>query len=76
MKIYYDDEVDALYVELGEEPPDGAVETAEGVNVDTTQDHKIVGIEVLNASKRMNLKTVLSYTLELDRDLIGQGASR
>jgi uncharacterized protein YuzE len=69
MKISYDNEVDALYVRLGEQMPDGVVETAEGVNVDTTVDHRIVGIEILNASKRMDLRVV--RTLEFDAEMVG-----
>jgi uncharacterized protein YuzE len=71
MKISYDEDVDALYVRLGEQLPDGVVETAEGVNVDTTVDHRIVGIEILNASKRMDLKVV--RTLEFDTERAGSG---
>ena len=70
MKVYYDDEADALYLKLGDDIPDGAIEIAEGVNLDTTAQDKIVSIEILNASKKMDLKTVLSYSLEFDKDLI------
>ncbi len=70
MKVYYDDEVDALYLKLGEETPEGVIEMAEGVNLDTTSEDKIVCIEILNASKKMDLKTILSYTLEFEKDLI------
>ncbi len=70
MKVYYDDEVDALYLKLGDDIPDGAIEIAEGVNLDTTSQDKIVSIEILNASKKMDLRTVLSYSLEFDKDLI------
>jgi len=55
---------------LGDEPPEGAVEISEGVNLDTTSQDKIVGIEILNASKRIDLRTMLSYTLEFEKDLI------
>jgi len=72
MRVHYDDEVDALYLELGNESPEGVVEITEGVNLDTTSQGKIVGIEILDASKKIDLKTILSYTLELDRDLIAQ----
>lgn len=72
MKVYYDDEVDALYIKLGDESPEGAIEISEGVNLDTTSEDKIVGIEILEASKKMDLKTVLSYKLEFDKDLIIQ----
>ena len=69
MKVEYDREVDALYIKLGNQKPDGVIEISEGVNLDTTSENKIVGIEILNASKKMNIKTILSYELKLD-DLI------
>ena len=72
MRVYYDNEVDALYLTLGDESPEGVIEIAEGVNLDTTSDDRIVGIEILDASKKINLQAILSYTLELDKDLIGQ----
>lgn len=75
MKVYYDDKVDALYLKLGDEIPEGVVEISEGVNIDTTAEDKIVGIEILNASKKIDLKTILSYTLEFDKDLITQKTS-
>ena len=50
MKVYYDDEVDALYLKLSDEIPEGVIEISEGVNLDTTSGEKIVGIEILHAS--------------------------
>jgi len=70
MKVHYDNEVDAVYIKLGNQKPDGVVELSEGVNLDTTGDNKLVGIEILNASKKMNIKTILSYELELEENLI------
>jgi uncharacterized protein YuzE len=70
MKIYYDSGVDAVYIQLGTQNPDGVVEISEGVNLDTTAEDKIVGIEILNASKKMDINTILSYQIELDRELI------
>ena len=70
MKVYYDDEVDALYLKLGDETPEGVIEIAEGVNLDTTSEDKIVGIEVLKASTKIDLRTLLSYTLEVEKDLL------
>jgi uncharacterized protein YuzE len=72
MKVYYDDEVDALYLKLGDETPEGVIEISEGVNLDTTSEDKIVGIEILEASKKIDLKTILSYTLEFDKELVIQ----
>ncbi len=70
MKVYYDEDVDALYLELGDEKPDGATEVAEGVSVDTTSEGRLTGIEILKASERLNIGTILSYTLELDQDAL------
>ncbi len=66
MKVYYDNKVDALYLKFNNKNPDGAVEISDGLNIDTTSDDKIVGIEILDASKRIDIKTFLSYSLELD----------
>lgn len=70
MKATYDNEADALYLTLGDETPEGVSELAEGVNLDVTSSGKLVGIEVLDASKRMDLQTILSYTLDLDRKVL------
>ncbi|MHA1230913.1 MAG: DUF2283 domain-containing protein [Candidatus Helarchaeota archaeon] len=75
MKVYYDDEVDALYLKLSDETPEGVIEIDEGINIDTTCDNRIVGIEILNASKRMDLKTVLSYSVEFEKELMIQEAA-
>jgi uncharacterized protein YuzE len=74
MKVLYDKVVDAIYIKLGNQKPDGVIEIAEGVNLDTTSEDKIVGIEILNASKKMNIKTILSYEIELDTNLIQKRA--
>ncbi len=70
MKVHYDEEVDALYLKLGDQKPDGVIEIAEGVNIDTTTDGKLIGIEILKASKKINIDTILSYTLELDQGIL------
>ena len=74
MRVQYDDEVDAVYIKLGNQKPDGVVEIAEGVNLDTTAEDKIVGIEILNASKKMDIRTILRYELALDEKLIKKTA--
>jgi uncharacterized protein YuzE len=74
MRVHYDNEVDALYIKLGNQKPEGVIEISEGVNLDTTSENKIVGIEILNASKKMNIKTILSYELKLDNKLIRKSA--
>lgn len=70
MKVQYDSEADALYLELGTQQPDGVVEVAAGVNLDTTGDGKVVGIEILDASRKIDIDSLLTYTLDLDRGLM------
>jgi len=67
MKVFYDDEVDALYIQFEESKPDGVIEISEGINLDTTADNKVVGIEILDASSKINLDTILSYSLSLEK---------
>ena len=72
MKIYYDDEVDALYINLSDEKAEGVIEITEGVNLDTTSDNRIVGLEILSASNKVDLKSFLNYSLEFKKNLISQ----
>ena len=72
MKVYYDDELDALYLKLSEKIPDGVIEISDGVNLDTTSEGKLVGIEILKASSKIDIRTILSYTLELDNNLLSR----
>ena len=53
MKVYYDDEVDALYLKLCDETPEGIIGISQGVNLDKTSEGKLVGSEILKASKKM-----------------------
>ncbi len=74
MKVHYDDEVDALYLQLDDHQPDGVIEIAEGINLDTTSDGRLTGIEILNASKKFNIETILTYKLELDMNIFNPKA--
>ncbi|HEY5615848.1 MAG TPA: DUF2283 domain-containing protein [Bacteroidota bacterium] len=64
MKIYYDKKTDSVYLKLSSKKPDGVIEIEEGVNLDTTKDHRIVGIEILDASKKISLKSLLQLDLD------------
>jgi len=63
MKIRYDKQVDAAYIQLSSKKPDGAVEMTEGVILHTTSKNEIVAIEILDAAKKIPIKTL--YKLEL-----------
>ncbi len=70
MKVHYDEEIDALYLKFGDQEPDGVIEITEGVNIDMADDGKLAGIEILRASDKLNIDTILSYTLELDQGIL------
>jgi len=63
MKVRYDKEVDSAYIQMSSRKPDGAVEIAEGVILHSTANDEIVAIEILEAARKIPLKTL--FKLEL-----------
>lgn len=63
MKVRYDKRVDAAYIQLSSKKPDGAIEMAEGVILHTTSKNEIVAIEILDATRKIPIKTL--YKLEV-----------
>lgn len=53
MKIEYDPEVDALYIEFRPVPPTDSIDIGEGVIVDLDAENHIVGLEILDASEKL-----------------------
>ena len=53
MKIEYDPEVDALYIELRDVNADRNIDIEEGVSVDLDAEGHIVGLEILDASQKL-----------------------
>jgi uncharacterized protein YuzE len=68
MKVSYDRETDSAYIRLSVKEPSGAIEVKDGFNVDTTEEGEIVGIEILEFTKKFQLDTLLP--LELDAESI------
>jgi uncharacterized protein YuzE len=66
MKVTYDQEADAVYIQLSDKKPEGVIEVKEGINLDITTDGIIVGIELLNAARKISLKSFLSYEFSPD----------
>jgi uncharacterized protein YuzE len=60
MKITYDKEVDAAYLKLSDGQPSGVIEISEGVNLDLTEDGKLIDIEILDTTKKFPLQTLFS----------------
>ena len=63
MKVKYDQEVDVLTIQLSGTPVEESDEDKPGVILDYDKDGNIVGIEILNASKRMENPRALEYAV-------------
>jgi uncharacterized protein YuzE len=63
MKVRYDKDADAAYIQFSSRHPDGGVEIDEGLIIHTTSNNKIVAIEILDASEKFPIKNL--YKLEL-----------
>ena len=64
MKIEYDQEADALYIQFAEVHPDDNIDMEDGVTADMASDGHIVGIEVLDAAKRFGIEALLKVSIE------------
>ena len=56
MKLNYYAETDSLYIDLSEKPSAQSREVSEGVVLDYDADGNLVGIDIDNASKKVQLK--------------------
>lgn len=63
MKVTYDPEVDVLRILFNNEPIEESDTTKPGVILDYDKDGNVVGIEILNASKRMENPRALEYAV-------------
>ena len=64
MKIEYDREADALYIQLRKVLPVDNIDIEEGVTVDLDAGGHIIGIEVLDAVERLGLEALLNVSIE------------
>jgi len=63
MKVTYDPEVDVLRIILSSAPIEESDEEKPGVILDYDKDGNIVGLEILDASKRMENPRSLEYAI-------------
>ena len=64
MKIEYDKESDALYIQLREADVDDNIDIEEGITADLDADRHIIGFEILDASKILSLKDMANITIQ------------
>ena len=59
MKLAYHADTDSLYIDLSEHPSVESREVSEGVVLDYDVDGQLVGIDIDNASKNVQLKRLV-----------------
>lgn len=59
MKLNYYPDTDSLYIELSEKTSVESQEISEGIVVDFDSEGNIIGIDVDNASKKLNLSELV-----------------
>lgn len=64
MRIEYDPEADALYIQVRDTYASDNIDIEEGVTVDLDKKGHIVGIEILDASKRLSVEELTRLTVE------------
>jgi len=64
LRIEYDKEADALYIKLREASVEDNIDIEEGVTVDLDEKRHIVGIEILDASKKLSLEDLVNITIQ------------
>jgi uncharacterized protein YuzE len=70
VRIEYSKQVDALYIHLREAQVAESRDVEEGVTLDFDAEGHIVGLEILDASERMGLSSLVNVSIEnlpLDR---------
>ena len=60
MKLNYYPDTDSLYIDLSEQPSTESREISEGVVLDYDARGNLVGIDIDNASTKVELSTILS----------------
>jgi uncharacterized protein YuzE len=64
MKIEYSKSVDALYIRLREAKIVDSTDIEEGVTVDLDENGHIVGLEILDASEKLNISELVNISIE------------
>jgi uncharacterized protein YuzE len=59
MKLNYYPDTDSLYIDLAEQPSAESKEISEGVVLDYDGEGRLVGIDIDNASTKVNLKKLI-----------------
>ena len=64
MKIEYDQQADALYIQFRRVFVEDDLDVEEGVTIDLDKEGHIVGIEILGARKRFGANAIANISIE------------
>ena len=64
MKIEYDKEVDSFILEYRKKRYRTQKELEEGINLDMDDEGKIIGLEIIGATEKYNLKDIFNISTE------------
>jgi uncharacterized protein YuzE len=68
MNILYNDKTDLLYIRLDDRTQDVRnVRVSEGIVLDVGENDRIVGIEILDASKHVNLESLFPIKYKVSK---------
>jgi uncharacterized protein YuzE len=70
MKLNYHPETDSLYIDLSELPSADSREISDGVVLDYDRDGNLVGIDIDNASRKVDLGRLVLRQLPMDIERI------
>ena len=66
MKLNYYRDTDSLYIDLSSKPSADSREVSDGIVLDYDADGNLVGIDIDNASRKINLKEVILSKIPTD----------
>ncbi len=72
MKFHYYWETDSLYIDLSQKSSVESIEVAEGVVLDFDENRKLIGIDIDNASKIVDLSRLEAEALPIQSLAISQ----
>ena len=70
MRIAYYPDTDSMYIDLSEKPSADSKEISPGVVLDYDADGNIAGIDIDNASRKLNLKELILSKVPIDKHTI------
>ena len=68
MKLNYYPDTDSLYIELSPKESVESIEISEGIVIDYDKDGNVVGIDIDNAGKKLDLKELILSKLPFEQN--------